>query len=58
MTFNSPRAYQLEPQSNPDGRKVLDLIMDEMENKRDQLVVVFAGYKKQMEKLLEANPVL
>jgi hypothetical protein len=47
----------LEPQSNPDGKKVLDLIMDEMENKREHLVVIFAGYKKLIEKLLESNPV-
>lgn len=47
----------MEPQTNQDGKKVLDLLMDEMENQRDTLVVVFAGYKKLMEKLLESNPV-
>jgi len=49
-------AYQLNPKGDPfGGRKVLDLLLTEMENNRDKLVVVFAGYKKNMEELMEYN---
>lgn len=48
-------AYQLEPQSNPTGRQVLDCMLVEMEDRRGELCVVFAGYKKPIEVLLEHN---
>lgn len=34
---------------------MLDALLPEMENRRGKLVVVFAGYKKQMEGLLAYN---
>lgn len=49
-------AYQLDPASDPDGRKILDTIMDEMEARKGELVVVIAGYRKHIEKLIEYNP--
>ncbi len=49
-------AYQLDPQNNLTGRQVLAMLMDEMEERRGKLVVVIAGYAKQIEKLIEFNP--
>ncbi|KAJ1459753.1 P-loop containing nucleoside triphosphate hydrolase protein [Pelagophyceae sp. CCMP2097] len=46
-------AYQLD--SNGTGRQVLDLLLTEMEERRGELAVVFAGYSKQMDALLEHN---
>eukprot|EP00899_Mesostigma_viride_P014092 jgi/Mesvir1/22684/Mv14107-RA.1 len=49
-------AYQLNPaQPLGQGRQVLNLLLTEMENKRDSLAVAFAGYKKDMDKLFEFN---
>eukprot|EP00798_Chlamydomonas_sp_ICE-L_P024108 gene24108-9683_t len=48
-------AYQLNPKTNPSGAQVLDALLPEMENRRGKLVVIFAGYKKQMEGLLAHN---
>ncbi len=42
--------------SNVDyGREAIDTLITEMENNRDNLVVIMAGYKEQMDTLLEAN---
>merc|ERR1711966_607129 len=38
------------------GRGALDTLMKPMEDHRDELVVVFAGYSEEMEGLLSANP--
>lgn len=38
------------------GREAIDTIVKLMEDKRDSLVVVLAGYRKEMEKLLDSNP--
>lgn len=46
-------AYQLK--SNQFGCQILDTILTEIEEKRGKLVLVFAGYKRQMEELLEHN---
>lgn len=51
-------AYQLIPtswRSSDTGDQVLDLLLTEMEDRRGSLVVVFAGYKARMERLLEHN---
>ncbi|KXZ51992.1 hypothetical protein GPECTOR_10g1014 [Gonium pectorale] len=48
-------AYQLNPKTNPMGAQVLDYLLPEMENRRGKLVVVLAGYKKQMEDLMAHN---
>jgi ankyrin repeat protein/replication-associated recombination protein RarA len=47
-------AYQLQRDSMH-GHKIADHLVAEMENRRDKLVVIFAGYKKDIEKLLELN---
>lgn len=38
------------------GREALDTLITEMENNRDNLVIIMAGYKKEMDELLDANP--
>lgn len=38
------------------GQEAIDTLITEMENNRDNLVVIMAGYKKEMDHLLEANP--
>lgn len=52
-------AYQLVSSSGQmkgsAGGLALDLLLIEMEDKRGKLVVILAGYKKDMEKLLEHN---
>ncbi|GFR50032.1 hypothetical protein Agub_g12193 [Astrephomene gubernaculifera] len=48
-------AYQLNPKTNPMGAQVLDYLLPEMENRRGKLVVVLAGYKKQLEELMAHN---
>ncbi|KAA8492707.1 NFX1-type zinc finger-containing protein 1 [Porphyridium purpureum] len=48
-------AYQLKPTKNSIGAQILDTLLTEMQECRGKLVVVFAGYKKEMEDLLEYN---
>eukprot|EP00899_Mesostigma_viride_P011993 jgi/Mesvir1/20795/Mv07900-RA.2 len=48
-------AYQLNPQSEMYGRRVLDYLLAEVENKIGKLVVALAGYKTKMEQLFEHN---
>ena len=48
-------AYQLNPNTNAIGAQVLDMLLPEMENKRDSLVVIIAGYQKQMDNLMGHN---
>uniref|UniRef100_A0A7S4K1Y9 AAA+ ATPase domain-containing protein n=2 Tax=Guillardia theta TaxID=55529 RepID=A0A7S4K1Y9_GUITH len=50
-------AYSLVSDSKDSfGREALDTIMKCMEDMRDELVVVLAGYPKEMQSLLETNP--
>lgn len=37
------------------GKEAIDTLITEMENNRDNLVVIMAGYKEEMDKLLTAN---
>ncbi|CAN0298439.1 unnamed protein product, partial [Hapterophycus canaliculatus] len=48
-------AYTLEPQGNGAGKEVLNFLLAEIENRRGELVVAFAGYAKNMETLFEFN---
>ncbi|CAD7960252.1 unnamed protein product, partial [Amoebophrya sp. A25] len=48
-------AYQLNPKTNPLGAQVLDFLLPEMENRRDSLVVIVAGYRKPMDDLFAHN---
>lgn len=38
------------------GKEAIQTLIAEMENHRDDLCVIMAGYKEEMEQLLEANP--
>lgn len=50
-------AYQLTaPHTSAGGMQSLDIILTEMENNIGKLVVVFAGYNKEMESFFEHNP--
>lgn len=43
-------------QNDSQGREVINTLLVEMENQRDRLVVILAGYTNEMESLLEVNP--
>lgn len=50
-------AYSLDGGHIEDyGREALATLVKEMEDKRDDLVVILAGYTEEMEKMLEINP--
>jgi SpoVK/Ycf46/Vps4 family AAA+-type ATPase len=50
-------AYSLLGQAKGDfGKEVIDTLVDEMTKHNDNLVVVLAGYPKEMEQLLDSNP--
>ena len=38
------------------GLEAIAVLLEEMENRRGEFVVVVAGYSQEMEKFLEANP--
>eukprot|EP00899_Mesostigma_viride_P022218 jgi/Mesvir1/3180/Mv16338-RA.1 len=48
-------AYHLNPDKEMYGRRVLDYLLAEVENKIGTLVVALAGYKSKMEALFEHN---
>ncbi|MEV7008578.1 AAA family ATPase [Streptosporangium sp. NPDC051022] len=48
-------AYQLSDQSNGFGQEAIDTLLARMENDRDRLVVIVAGYEEKMNEFLDAN---
>ena len=50
-------AYSLYDKDNPKdfGREALNVLMKAMEDQRDSFSVILAGYKKQMNEMLDAN---
>lgn len=38
------------------GREAIDTLIKEMEDNRDKLIIIFAGYTKNMEQLISTNP--
>ena len=50
-------AYTLAQGGGNDfGREAIDTILTEMENNRDKLIVIAAGYANEMESFIDANP--
>lgn len=50
-------AYSLIPQSERDfANEAIPTIIQEMENRRNEIVVIFAGYKDLMHNFIDANP--
>ncbi|HVV23506.1 MAG TPA: AAA family ATPase, partial [Pseudonocardiaceae bacterium] len=50
-------AYELTPRSTNDyGGEAIAELLTQMENHRDELIVIAAGYPKQMDDFLDANP--
>lgn len=51
-------AYSLlsDPHSNDFGREAVDTIVKAMEDNRNDLIVIMAGYPNEMQKLMKSNP--
>lgn len=50
-------AYSLIPSSDRDfGHEAISAIIQEMENRRDEVLVIFAGYEELMAQFIETNP--
>ncbi len=49
-------AYALMGGQNDFGMRVIEVLLKEMEDRRAQFFVVFAGYKVEMDQLLDSNP--
>ena len=48
--------YRGDADTNDYGREALDTLVAEMENHRSDLMVIMAGYPKEMEKMITGNP--
>jgi probable Rubsico expression protein CbbX len=51
-------AYHLHRAENAQdyGKEVIEILLQMMENERDKIVVIFAGYKDRMDAFFEVNP--
>jgi len=51
-------AYALKPDnsSNDYGQEAIDILLKRMEDNRDRLAVIVAGYTDEMQRFIEANP--
>jgi hypothetical protein len=47
--------WQLHPDKESEGRKIVEELVAQMTNHRRQLTVILAGYKQDMEELLASN---
>ena len=57
VLFIDEAYYLYKPDNERDyGAEAIEILLQVMENQRDQLVVILAGYKEPMDKFFESNP--
>merc|ERR1712157_490662 len=57
VLFIDEAYYLYKPDNERDyGAEAIEILLQVMENQRDELVVIFAGYKEPMDKFYESNP--
>ena len=57
VLFIDEAYYLYRPENERDyGQEAIEILLQVMENSRDDLVVVLAGYKDKMDKFFESNP--
>lgn len=57
VLFIDEAYYLYKPDNDRDyGSEAIEILLQVMENQRDELVVVLAGYKEPMDKFYESNP--
>jgi hypothetical protein len=56
-SFIDEAYYLYKPDNERDyGSEAIEILLQVMENQRDDLVVILAGYKEPMDKFYESNP--
>lgn len=57
VLFIDEAYYLYKPDNERDyGAEAIEILLQVMENQRDQLVIILAGYKEPMDKFYESNP--
>tara|TARA_B100000073_G_C23716325_1_gene566080 strand:+ start:604 stop:1479 length:876 start_codon:yes stop_codon:yes gene_type:complete len=57
VLFIDEAYYLYKPDNERDyGSEAIEILLQVMENQRDYLVIIFAGYKDRMDKFYESNP--
>ena len=57
VLFIDEAYYLYRPENERDyGQEAIEILLQEMENRRDDLVVIFAGYKAPMDRFFSSNP--
>ena len=57
VLFIDEAYYLYKPDNERDyGQEAIEILLQVMENQRDEIVVVLAGYKEPMDKFFESNP--
>ncbi|WP_194833372.1 AAA family ATPase [Nocardia sp. XZ_19_369] len=57
VLFIDEAYYLFRPENERDyGQEVIEILLQEMENERTSMVVIFAGYPDRMERFFSANP--
>jgi probable Rubsico expression protein CbbX len=57
VLFIDEAYYLYRPENERDyGQEAIEILLQVMENSRDDLVVIFAGYKDRMSRFFESNP--
>ncbi len=57
VLFIDEAYYLYRPENERDyGQEAIEILLQEMENHRDDLVVILAGYEDRMERFFRSNP--